>query len=275
MGVFYRTPGVLVAEPWLALAPGALLLAAIWLVMGVAGLVVAAWPASAAPAGAQLAPGAEYPVDALGRACVPLAEVTIGPDAAAHGAAACRVTRFGAFATLGDTVYYRAIYCLTPHHAAAEPDGGCRFHGSRALVLFAGDKGAPTARLLLERADPEIGVTVYDEPAIVATPVGTILHVPIRLDGTGNYNESEYYLWRAGAWHRLDALGWVERFRPPPGRYVRKGVWPSLRDMTARIALYKDDDPNCCPTGGTAVVALALRDDALVATSVRLEPARE
>ena len=69
-----------------------------------------------------------------------------------------------------------------------------------------------------------------------------------------------------GKWTR-----WAGRRNWPPGfpRTVRSGR-ASIRSwtMTADTSLWRPHDANCCPTGGSAHVTLALRGEAIVLTGV-------
>jgi hypothetical protein len=130
------------------------------------------------------------------------------------------------------------------------------------LAIFLEESSSGLARLMIERASPEMGVFVYAKPEIVENFFGTFLYVPIRLDGTGAGNESEYYLWNKEKeeWQRIDSETWLKDVgeRIPPELHIWKGIWPDLKHMTAEIGLYRDGDANCCPTGGSALIELAI-----------------
>jgi hypothetical protein len=121
------------------------------------------------------------------------------------------------------------------------------------LAVFIQD-GADKARLVFERAFPEVGMFVYEMPELVETAAGTVLELKIALDGTGHGNESEYYLRKKGAWQKIESKSWVDDVikKIPPGVQMWKGLWIDLETMTAKAGLYKKDDANCCPTGGEA-----------------------
>jgi hypothetical protein len=53
-----------------------------------------------------------------------------------------------------------------------------------------------------------------------------------------------------------------------------KGLWPDLVNMRVETGLYRKGDGNCCPTGGTARVRLAIRDTQFVITSVVVDTTR-
>jgi hypothetical protein len=109
---------------------------------------------------------------------------------------------------------------------------------------------------------------------IVDAPAGLLLALPIAVDGTGNYNQSEYYVREAGAWQRIESESWLVdlRARLPAGLEIWKGVWPDIRTLRAEAGLHKAGDGNCCPTGGTAHIQLAIRDRRFVLESVTFTP---
>ncbi|MEQ1885536.1 MAG: hypothetical protein ABL967_10780 [Bryobacteraceae bacterium] len=131
-------------------------------------------------------------------------------------------------------------------------------------------------RLVFERVDEEMGVLRYEKPKILRVAGNIVMDLPIVLDGTGVGNESEYYLREKGAWARIESESWrVELLRKiPSGLQIRKGIWPDFEAMTAEIALYRDGDANCCPSGGSAVAHLSLRAKRLALTSVDIETNR-
>jgi hypothetical protein len=191
------------------------------------------------------------------------------------------VSSFGTLGTIDNQTYYYALYCLVTNSRISE--GTCsgdsfnaRYHRNRGLAVFEANRGGTVARLLHERVSGDVGIMVYGEPAFVRAPAGTILHLPIRVDGTGNYNESEYYLRKAGPWRKLDSESWQKDLvgRLPAGREMWKGLWPDLVNMRVETGLYRKGDGNCCPTGGTARVRLAIRDTQFVITSVVVDTTR-
>jgi len=219
-------------------------------------------------------PSRSYSIDSLRQRCIEFTEVKrgSGPDDIGD----CRVTAFGALGTLDNRVYYYALYCLILSDQIGQ--GTCagdsfnsRYHRHRGLVVFEGDR--TSAHVLFERVNGEIGTYVYAEPEVTRTPAGTVLYLPIRVDGTGNYNESEYYMRMSGRWQPLDFESWQRELvsRVPPGRQIWKGLWLNLKTMRAETGLYRRGDANCCPTGGTIRARLAIRDLRFVIASVSVD----
>ena len=234
-----------------------------------AALLYAAFPARAQDG---LPQRRSYSVDQVRKSCIDFANVKLGTNS--YDVGECRVSSFGALGTVGGQVYYYALYCLLTNDRLAE--GHCgdtsfvgRSHRNRGLAVFAGDRGSATVRLAYERVNPEVGIMVYAQPEILRTGHGTFLYLPIRVDGTGSYNESEYYLRAGGAWQRLDSESWLKDLasRLPPGREIWKGVWPNLATLRAESGLWRKGDGNCCPTGGQVRVRLAIRDRRFVIVS--------
>jgi pimeloyl-ACP methyl ester carboxylesterase len=226
------------------------------------------------------APGPEYSIEQIRRSCIAFSDAKRGTEPYEIGD--CRVSSFGTLGTVENQTYYYALYCLITNDRVAQ--GTCRdtsfnarYHSNRGLVVFVSDRASKTARIAYERVTGDVGQLAYEAPEIVRTAFGTVLYLPIRVDGTGLMNESEHYLRKAGTWQRLDADSWLKDLhsRIPKGLETRKGVWPDLSTMRADVYLYHEPDANCCGTGGRIRVRLAIRDmrfviaSAVVDTTVR------
>jgi hypothetical protein len=191
----------------------------------------------------------------------------------------CRVSDFGEFGSVEGQRYFYALYCLVPNDA---PDKGqcndgsfnARYHQQRGLVIFEGDSSGRRVRIIFERVTGDIGTVRYDKPAIIHMAAGILLYIPVAVDGTGAYNESEYYLRVNRKWEQVEAQKWTDELkqRIPPGLEIWKGIWPNLQTMEAVAGLYRSSDANCCPTGGTARIKLAIRSPRFVIESVVIEP---
>ena len=112
-----------------------------------------------------------------------------------------------------------------------------------------------------------------------------LLHVPGYSQGTGAFNTDRLYRWgdlgRAAyseGWASIDMDTWLGEIGPmlPAGLEIWKGVeydfahhWSGL---VARTALWRADDGNCCPTGGSALITLEIQNGRLVATGVAHTP---
>jgi hypothetical protein len=212
----------------------------------------------------------------LGTRCIDFPATKSGDGA--H-AASCGVSEFGSLGAFAGKKYYYAIYCLIPDYS--REDGECgsgsfsaSFHKARAMAIFVSDAGQDTARLLLKRAEEEIGLVWYAKPEIITNPYGSFLIIPIHLDGTGAGNSSEYYVRdkKSGMWVSLDANSWLGEIRIPSSLAINKGIWPDLKKMTAEAYLYRKGDANCCPTGGKMLLKLGIRRDRLFIKSATKAP---
>lgn len=219
-----------------------------------------------------------FSVEALKTTCIDLTGIKIGsgPD---DDAAECSVTEFGVIGTVNSQTYYYSIYCLMPDYSIKE--GGCtsgsfsaQYNKARAITVFVANGEAGKATLWREFAEPEIGLTWHDKPELIANSFGTILYLPIHVDGTGAGNISEYYLWdeKSRQWQKLDANSWLKDIKIPPGLAINKGIWPDLKNMTAEAYLYRSGDANCCPTGGTAHIQLTIENSRFAVKSVTIDP---
>lgn len=221
----------------------------------------------------------EFPMTLLRNQCLEFTQVKHGDQPG--DLRNCRVSEFGEFASIDGQTYYYALYCLIPNYAA--DTGKCnddsfnaRYHRERGLAIFVGDASSGNASLLFERVDGEIGSLRYSRPQIIDAAAGTLLYLPIAIDGTGNDNASEYFLRDGSAWELVEAVEWFQGLlrRIPVGLEIRKGVWPNLQTMTAVAGLYRSADANCCPTGGKARIALAIRSRHFVINSLVIEEAQ-
>ena len=223
----------------------------------------------AAPSTLPAQQDSSYAVASIGRQCLEFRELD---------ARECQVSESGEVGTVGNRTLLYAIYCIMPGWTkdgtrCGSESVGAGYHRARALAVFSRDETQSTARLLFSRAEPEIGILPYEKPRLVRTAAGIILHLPIVVDGTGHGNSSEYYLGHNGEWERIDSESWVKDVvaRLPAGLEIWKGIWPDLETMTARTGLYRRDDANCCPTGGSALIHLTIREGRFVLDSLILE----
>ncbi len=112
----------------------------------------------------------------------------------------------------------------------------------------------------------------FGEPRLVATPAGRLLDLNGSLDGTGNLSVESLYQFTDGAWHEVDLTAWPKALsaRLPKGLAIWKGVYPDWKTMTAASDLWRDRDANCCPSGGSVHVTLALADGRITLTGMTL-----
>lgn len=214
--------------------------------------------------------GRTYAEGDLSKNCLPAFGQSVGRKGVYKE---CRLRGVRPAGTAAGQSWFAAEYCLAPND---NEDSGCEAGRSdegrneiAVLVFSRAGAGAPlTLRLDYsdEGGNPFGGVQARD------TPSGALLEVAFRLSGTGNLNASAYYLWRHGGWRRLDADAWIEDLqrRLPKGLGVWKGLWPDLERMAVDSPVWKDGDGNCCPSGGSVQVELAVDGDRLVIRSLKI-----
>lgn len=223
-----------------------------------------------------------FSVEAIKNNCIEFANVKVGnePDDIAD----CRVSDAGVTGTVNNQVYYYAIYCMMPGYSMEK--GGCasasptvQYYQARGLAVFVGNGQAGKASLLMERADQDVGLKWYEKPELIVNSFGTLLYLPIHLDGTGAGNLSEYFILdeETKQWQKLDTESWVKAIKIPSRLSINKGIWPDLKNMSAVAHFYRSKDANCCPTGGTAQFKLAIENRRLLIKSetFKLEQADE
>jgi hypothetical protein len=223
-------------------------------------------------------PGPLHTLSAVRERCIPLSNLHQGSGPADYRE--CAVAAFGDLGIVDGESYFFAVYCLIPNWSPIE-DGVCAGDGfnaqrydSQAVVVFAG-RDSTRLRVEFERAHEEIGLQRYIDPSISDSPAGTLLELPIAMDGTGNYNVSEYYLREDGGWQRIESESWLKDLdaKLPAGLEVWKGVWPDPATLRAKTGLWKEGDGNCCPTGGVAHIQLGIRGRKFVLESLTVAPA--
>ena len=125
----------------------------------------------------------------------------------------------------------------------------------------------------------------YEPPRLVEHEL-TLLHVPGYTGGTGTYNADLLFVWGdTGAaryvedWRAIDLESWSSLAGDllPEGLAIWQGVDYDFDDwfygeLNARTPLWRNDDGNCCPSGGQATVHFAIQDYSLVVTGLDYQP---
>jgi hypothetical protein len=223
---------------------------------------------------------APRPLAALDDDCIDFRDAKRGADDFDIGD--CRPQESGSIGEFDGQVYHYVLYCIAPNYQIEGGDGRCEERNNpRAVAIFVSEKGSPTARLLLERADKELTIRVFMEPEIITNSSGTFLCLNIRGDGTSDPNLSEYYRWSAssGAWQPIDfdepALWRELDSRAPVGLTgTGCGLWPNLHAMTLDAHLQLPNASHCDGSAGTLHVKLRVRNHRFEAAPITLGPTR-
>lgn len=183
--------------------------------------------------------------------------------AGATAPAACRKRSSGAFGTIGAETFHFAIYCLDETPTV---DARCEQNG---VALFSVATNGMTTRWY-ERSD-DAGDD-FQPPVIRRTTQGTVLDLPVRMQGTGNYNDSDLFVRQGDRWVAVDTTTWLDDLnrRLPKDRAPWKGIWPDWDTFTAITPLYHQKDANCCPSAGSATIGLRLDGSRIVIRSLLL-----
>ena len=193
----------------------------------------------------------------------------------------CRVSESGKIISLGDKTYHYALYCIAPSYSSMEercsyPPGDETSNRNKGIAIYAQNSSSKTVQLILERGDEDLGLYSYVKPKFIDNAYGKILYLPVEVEGTGHFNNSDYFIWETTSktWKRIDSRRWLKDLDKhlPKGSFVASGAWPDLKSMTVVTFIYQEKDPNCCPSGGTAHIDLTLKDEMLQIKSVRIDP---
>ena len=150
----------------------------------------------------------QFPMKVIQNQCIDFQNVKRGNESSQMRD--CKVSHFGEMGEVGGKAYYYATYCIIPNYSDKGMCGDtsfiARMDEARGLAVFERAAGRNEAQLLFERVNEDFGLYRYsDKPEIIRNRFGTLLYLPIAVDGTGNYNDSEYYVRAGGKWERIES----------------------------------------------------------------------
>ena len=113
----------------------------------------------------------------------------------------------------------------------------------------------------------------YDIPAITNSG---LLYIGGYTSGTGSFNADLLFnsTNEGTTWQQVDIDSWQNTIteKLPAGLAIWKGVQYDFDDwqngMVANTSLWRDDDANCCATGGSATIVFDIVDQVLTVTNV-------
>jgi uncharacterized protein len=181
----------------------------------------------------------------------------------------CRVAEKGTFGKLGDEEQAYALYCLDPG-----PREAGRLCDTAGIALFSLEARTGKAHRWLLQVDGEGGGNVYMKPELLKVQGAQMLHLPVSVPGTGDFNASSLFRREGSRWIEVDSTSWEKDLaaKLPEGLAVWKGIWPDWKRMHASTGMYRAKDANCCATGGRAEIELALRGNRIDLVSFTLLP---
>lgn len=111
----------------------------------------------------------------------------------------------------------------------------------------------------------------YDAPLLIPVDAGVLLIAPGLSRGTGSGDSTVMAILRDGEWRPVDTH-WQERARDQLGGFsvYHQPRW-DFEQMSAFTPLWRDSDPGCCGTAGTADIDFDIVDDRLTVVGVRLK----
>ena len=224
--------------------------------------------------------GRENIVESLGYAQVELRDqifqaksISTGPDLLARladdcmalASTNCTVTASGTLNSPSEAATRRIVW---QHLATQNPE-----FGNLMQMVIAWD--------VTDAAPMLIGFSTTDGEARPARLIDNgeqlIVHLPAHTAGTGNGNADTLYLFDGTGWTNIGMAGWKEELAAqlPEGLALWKGVEYDYYGLSSSFPLWRDDDANCCPTGGEAYVSFSVKDNRLSIESldVRRGPA--
>ncbi len=176
---------------------------------------------------------------------------------------ACRRSGGGDIGKITSHSFQYATWCLDANPIVADR---CE---ENAIALFATAADGHVTRWHLRQDDAG---NMYQPPMIHQTAQGLLLDLPVRVQGTGNFNDSDLFLFQGEQWRPVDIESWQDDLakRLPKGRQIWKGIWPDWQTLTASAALYAPKDANCCPSAGSVAITLSLVGTRIAIKQLRL-----
>jgi uncharacterized protein YecT (DUF1311 family) len=167
----------------------------------------------------------------------------------------CRVDEFGDVQGAPNFRYQLQSY----------KDGELRMAGGVAIFKTAGSQLVPIADVAVDTAH-------FARPEMVQSPAGRLLVVRGSIEGTGNFNADQVYLYGDARLTEVDIVSWPGDLPPrlPKGWGAWKGIYPNYKTLVAETPLWQNGDGNCCPTAGRAVIRLGLGDRRLLIEDVKV-----
>lgn len=174
----------------------------------------------------------------------------------------CKVKEFAEVGAVDGRTFLYAIYAIAKESAVIE---------TRAAIFERRSDGKLRLRLA-----PDGDNVTFSKPEILHSGSRTLLLIPGAESGTGHFNHEALYLWRDGRWTDVDTDSWLKTLekRLPAGLGAWKGIYPDYKTLKARTPLWRKDDSNACPTGGTADITLAWMRETIVLSGVTIQKPR-
>ena len=115
---------------------------------------------------------------------------------------------------------------------------------------------------------------VIDAPHLIEFDESALLHIPAHGAGTGWGNRDALFEHRADGWHNIEMEGWKAELpnHAAKGLELWKGVDYQFEGMSTEFPLWRENDGNCCGTGGTALVHFVVEDNQLKVDDWSFEP---
>lgn len=113
----------------------------------------------------------------------------------------------------------------------------------------------------------------FDPPAMVEHDGALFVAVEGYRAGTGRANADLLFRLDGDRWTEIEVESWKAALDAalPRGLGAWKGVDYGWTDFIAVTSLWRDEDPNCCPTGGRAVIDLEVEGRSLRMADLRIE----
>jgi hypothetical protein len=119
----------------------------------------------------------------------------------------------------------------------------------------------------------------FSSSQIITVQGVSVLSTRTRIDGTGNFHYEDYFVFDRQMKMPVNlqpdsAIEAATKRLLPAGHGVWKGGGFDLAAMTYKQAVWKNEDSNCCPSGGDIELHLQIKANRIVVTKASYRPAR-
>lgn len=194
--------------------------------------------------------------------------------------AECSVNEFGHIGRFGNEDFYYALYWSVDYYGSKEPwwePYKKTPNNNVAVVLFRGAAGGDMVRPFWDVVPTDPALGWYEAPRIE----GDYLVIPYFVSGTGHYYGHRYIAISELMKNKpldksamLDVTSWSRDLGKwlPKGHGIWKGVKIDMNTLKAESPVWKEEDANCCSTGGHVEIMFYIKDNRLYIKDVKYEP---
>ncbi|MFZ0455256.1 MAG: hypothetical protein WCE54_07435 [Ignavibacteriaceae bacterium] len=170
----------------------------------------------------------------------------------------CKVEEFGYIGKTNNRYYYYQISHRFDSNDIKMEDGT---NYQEEINIFEGINSKEDVKSIYKREEEETLYYFY-KPDLVDTKYGYILHINAT-GGNGGWDNGDYLILRNNNWFKLEMPDFMTSFNSimPDSCYFCRGSSIDLKKFIIKFAVFRGNDPCCCPTGGQIIAKLKISID--------------